>query len=148
MKSLFIFLNLVMAATSFRAFSQTETKSKAENPKYERVGGTFLVSDIKKLSDGSFRVVFKATSEKPLLKELILESTHVHMSVNVGQELRLSADVLDQVNGIAKVGQMVLFMPGRNGPTPVWLLSKNFKAEAPPAKLIEMHAPSTDFQVL
>ncbi|MEI6397413.1 MAG: hypothetical protein WCO71_01465, partial [Pseudomonadota bacterium] len=64
-----------------------------------------------------------------------------------GATLRLSAYVSGKSGDVAEIAQVVVFMPGRAGPTPVWMLSKKSPRLDPPAKLLEMHAPSTDYAI-
>lgn len=132
------------------AARQNETSTaQGVDSNFERVGGTYLVTSIKRLSEGGFRVVFEAKTGEPRFKTLVLESPHVHVSVAEGSELRLSADVLKTKGDTAEVSQMVLFVPGRVGSTPVWMLSKNGEvSSSPPARLLEMHVPTTDYQIL
>lgn len=130
------------------ANAQESTAKEEKAQKFERVGGTFVVTSIKHLKDGGFRIVFTAKEGEPRFKTLVLESSHVHVSVSEGSELRLSADIVATKGNTAEVSQMVLFVPGRVGSTPVWMLSKRARSPLPPAKLLEMHAPSTDYQML
>jgi hypothetical protein len=123
-------------------------QSEQESGRFERVGGTFLVSKIEKIKSGGFRVIFEAKSGKPKFQRLILETSHIHISVSEGQEIRLSAEIISQQGSTADVSQMVVYLPSRVGDTPVWLLSKHAPSSRAPAKLLEMHAPSTDYQVL
>jgi hypothetical protein len=113
----------------------------------ERIGGNFTVTKIKKLSHGGFSVDFKAAEGSPAISQLHLESDHINAGLQEGDKLRLSADVLSKKGHTAEIGQVVVYMPGRSGPTPVWMISKRASKLEPPAKLIEMHAPSTDFTV-
>lgn len=145
-----VFILLIVAVFSFLPVSglaaEQEETTTSDQPVVERIGGTFLVSSIKKIKDG-FRITFAAKDGTPRFKRLVLESAHVHVSVVEGAELRLSADVTATRGDTADVSQMVLFIPGRVGDTPVWMLSRRANQPVPPAKLIEMHAPSTDYQV-
>jgi hypothetical protein len=113
----------------------------------ERVGGNFKVSKIEKLARGGFSVNFVAAEGSPKISHLHLESDHINAGLQEGDVLRLSADVVTIKGHTAEVSQIVIFLPGRVGPTPVWMISKRVKNTEPPAKLIEMHAPSTDYAV-
>lgn len=125
------------------AASQVESKI----PKVERIGGTFVVTSIKPLKSSGFRVIFTAKEGTPRFKTLVLESPHVHMSLTEGSSLRLSADVISTTGDTADISQVVVFIPSRNGNTPVWMLSKRVIDPVPPAKLLEMHDPHNDYQV-
>lgn len=116
--------------------------------KIERIGGTFKVTLVERLKDGGFKVEFEAVAQDSRFKKLVLESSHVHVSVAEGFEIRLSADVLATSGSTAAVSQVVLFIPGRVGHTPVWMLSRKATVPTPPSKLIDMHAPSTDYQIM
>ena len=116
--------------------------------KINRIGGTFLVKEIKRQHDGKFQIEFISPDPHSPYRKLILETEHVHIGIQEGATLRLSADVLAIKSGEAEVSQVVLFIPGRAGDNPVWMLSSRIPAGAnPPAKLLEMHAPSTDYMV-
>ena len=116
-------------------------------PKLERIGGNFVIAKIKRIQKGGFLVEFRASEGAPRIKTLRLESDHINAGLKEGDTLRLSADVVATTDDMAEVTQMVLYMPGKVGPTPVWMLSKRSVPLDPPAKLIEMHAPSTDYAV-
>ena len=116
---------------------------------YQRVGGTFVVSDISKKPDGTFVVEFKSDHPTGRIATVHLESDHVHFAVDVGSKLRISAEILSVNGNIAEASQVLVFIPSRQGHTPVWLLSKRAsRFELNGAKLIEMHAPQSDFQIL
>lgn len=121
--------------------------SAGSKEKTERIGGNFTVTKIKKLARGGFSVDFKASEGNPPISRLHLESDHINAGLQEGDTLRLSADVLSKKGHTAEIGQVVVFIPGRSGPTPVWMMSKSASRLEPPAKLIEMHAPSTDYAV-
>ncbi len=125
----------------------TMTAFAAEKPSVERIGGNFTVTQISKLSRGGFSVNFKAAQGSPKISRLHLESDHINAGLQEGDTLRLSADVISIKDNTAEIGQVVVFLPGRSGPTPVWMMSKRASNMDPPAKLIEMHAPSTDYAV-
>lgn len=119
----------------------------AEKTKIERIGGNFTVTKITKLPRGGFSVDFKSAEGSPKISKLHLESDHINAGLTEGETLRLSADVISQAGDSAEIGQVVVFLPGKVGPTPVWMLSKKAGQLSPPAKLIEMHAPSTDYAI-
>lgn len=119
----------------------------AEKSKIERIGGNFTVQSIAKLPSGSFVVEFIATEGEPKFKQLRLESDNINAAVVEGAKIRLSADVT-RVNGErAEVAQVVVYLPGPVGLTPIWMLSRKAPRLDPPAKLLELHAPVTDFAI-
>ena len=146
--SLKSFVLVVVFLFSCSAVASEAARSNQSAGKIERVGGTFVVTSIRRIPEGGFRVIFDSKSGEPLFKRLTLDSSHVHISIAEGREIRLSADILSFVGTTAEVSQMVLFVPGRVGVTPVWLLSTHMRPSGPPAKLLEMHVPDLDYQIL
>lgn len=112
-----------------------------------RVGGVYSIARIDKVEGGGFRIEFHNDEVKGRFQTLKLESDHVNMGVSVGQKLRLSAEVLKEKGNEAEVSQVLLFLPHAEGPVPVWLLSKK-GGELRGARYLEMHAPTTDYQIL
>ena len=124
----------------------TEKPRPAHN--VERVGGTYLVSSIDRV-DGGFQVKFKAVVASGRFDEIILESPHIHVGVKVGQQLRISAEVIGGDMQVAEATQVLVFLPNQRGETPVWMLSsKQTSVDLRGAKYLEMHAPETDFTIL
>lgn len=119
----------------------------AESAKIERIGGNFKVETIRKLPSGAFVVEFKAAEGQPKFTDLRLESDNINSALVEGAVLRLSADVTQIRGKKAEVAQVVVFLPGVVGPTPVWMLSRKAPRLDPPAKLLDLHAPVTDFAV-
>ncbi|SME89663.1 hypothetical protein [Pseudobacteriovorax antillogorgiicola] len=115
----------------------------------QRVGGNFEVVRIKPKPQGLVEVVFHALTPSGKYDQLQLISDHVHMGVKVGDHLRLSAEIVEpKPHGLSQVSQVLIFLPSRQGETPVWMLSRT----RPPqklsgAKLLEMHAPGADYQI-
>ena len=143
-----LFLLQFGVATAGENVNEAPSKKNAEI-KFERIGGTFNVSQIKRLNDGGFQVVFSAKETQGPFRKLTLETQHVHMGIREGVELRLSADVISVRGGEAEIAQAVLFMPSHAGDNPIWMLSRrNHVPSSPPVKLLEMHAPATDFMIL
>ena len=105
------------------------------------------VEKIQKLPNGAFAVDFIATDGNPRFKHLRLESDNINSSLVEVATLRLSADVTSTKGNRADVAQVVVFLPGPVGPTPVWMLSRKAHRLDPPAKLLDLHAPVTDFAV-
>lgn len=151
MKKNFYIAGLILSMATSAFAVETKKQQSAEKtetrPKVERIGGNFTVTSIKPLKEGGFRVTFAAKDGSPRFKKLVLDSSHVHMSLAEGATLRLSADVISTNSDTADVSQVVVFVPTRNGETPIWMLSRRAVDPNPPARLIEMHAPQTDYQV-
>jgi hypothetical protein len=141
------FIFTVLIAVSFALSSTSFAKNDPNLPKLERIGGNFTVTKIKRLPDGGFTVDFKASEGPSKIKRLHLESDHINVGLSEGQMIRLSADVLAHNGETAEISQVVVFIAGPSGPTPAWMLSKKATGLTPPARLIEMHAPSTDYTI-
>ena len=144
-----------LAATAVFAGEEAGSKSKVqkkkivESGKALRVGGTYTVQEINKNDDRDFTIVFVSTAPSGRFDELRLDSDHVHVAVREGQEVRLSAEILQEKGSKADVAQVVLFLNGRVGRTPVWLLSNKAKhADLRGARYLEMHVPLNDYFVL
>lgn len=119
----------------------------AGSGKIERVGGDFTVTKITRVSKGGFVVDFTASAGLPKFKYLRLESDNINAGLVEGSSLRLSADVIKTNGNSAEVAQVVVFLPSQVGPTPVWMLSKKAPRLDPPAKLLDLHSPTTDYAV-
>jgi hypothetical protein len=147
-------IGLIAVMASFLSFSVSTLAGDSKGApgvkdavKVERVGGNFTVIKIRQLPSGGFGVDFKASEGTPKFSRLHLESDHINAGLVEGETLRLSADVIATKGDQAEVGQVVVFMPGRVGPTPVWMISKKSPRLDPPAKLLKMHSPSTDYAI-
>lgn len=117
-------------------------------PQILRVGGDYIVNKIQSRPDGSFMIEFKAKVPSGKFDTLRLESDHVHVSVNEGQTLRLSAEISEVQGPIANVSQVMIFVPHVGGDVPVWLLSRNGSAvDLRGSKYLEMHNPMSDFAI-
>lgn len=132
------------------AMSEEVAPTKTPESAVVRVGGNFRVQRMDRQENGSFRVEFASTQPSGRMDHLILDTDHVHVAVTVGQTIRLSASVLREVDKkTVVVDQVLLFLDRPEGPTPVWLLSKeNKRRDLDGARYLEMHAPATDFKVL
>ncbi len=114
----------------------------------ERVGGNYIVSAIERKSDNIFTIVFESEVKTGRFDTLVLESDHVHVGVELGAKLRISAEILHDQGIRAEVSQILLFLPAGASHVPVWMISR--KAHQGPlkgAKYLEMHAPTSDYTV-
>ena len=145
-KSLFTVLaTLLFSAAAFGA--QVTTTAAAAEPL--RVGGDYKVVSIDRVKSGAFVVAFKSVVPSGKYDVLRLESDHVHVAVKVGQQIRLSAEILTEKGDTAEVSQMVIFLPSVQGHVPVWLLSNKAPAsEHPSSKYLEMHNPLNDYVIM
>ena len=132
----------------------TSKDGAAATVQYERVGGEYKVSSIEKLPEGSFRIIFQAVSKTGQFDTLALDSDHVHVAVEEGTVLRLSAEVVQNSGQVATdetvdVSQVVLFFNSPSGRVPVWLLSNKIPSKDLRATdFLKMHVPLNDYFVL
>lgn len=112
-----------------------------------RVGGEFRVKSIEKTKDRGFLITFTSTDRKAQVQEITLDSAYLHVSVEEGKVLRLSAEVASQRGSTVTARQILLFLPTPGSYLPVWLLSRSAPAlsDLKGAKYIDMHAPQSDF---
>lgn len=120
----------------------------------ERTGGDYILSDVSDACSDSnssqrcFRIVFKSKVKSGRFDVLTLESDHMSANLEVGSEVRLSAEIAIDRGATAEVSQVVIFRKAKDS-QPVWLLSAKHKAgPGPAARYIEMHLPQSDFSIL
>ena len=139
--------SLAVAVTAL--FMIAAGKPKAEEPQTEKVGGIYEVKDIEKRPNNTFLIKFESTTKTGRYDTLVLESDHVHMGLEVGAKLRLSAQILEERGATAEVAQVLLFLPVGQTHVPVWLLSRKAPAgDLKASKYLEMHAPTSDYTIL
>lgn len=144
-------LALPLAAVESKVDPSSKSTEKQNQPeKLERIGGTYRIVRLNKLGDADFQIHFESVPLTGRFDRLVLRSDHVHMSIQEGQVLRLSAEVLSSEKPEVEVTQVLLFLSHSDyGTTPVWLLSsqhvtKDFRG----SRWLDMHAPQADFQIL
>lgn len=122
---------------------------KVENPAVAKIGGVYKVTKIQKNRDGHFVVEFTSLQKTGKFDVLVLESDHLHVAVEEGKELRLSAEVLKESPKRTEVAQVLLFLPHGDTHVPVWLLSRHAPdRDLRGSRYIEMHAPTSDYLIL
>jgi hypothetical protein len=132
---------------------QPEAPSKGaveKAPTYQRVGGLYRVESIQKQKDNSFQVVFESVQKTKKHNKLVLATDHVHLDLEQGYELRLSAEILSEKADVSEVSQVLLFLPKKDlgSHIPVWLLSNRVpQNELRGARYLEMHSPASDYTV-
>lgn len=142
-------LSLGMALGFFSGVGISETKSIKASAKVLRIGGQYRITHIDKLGTDNFRIRFQSEPLTGKHDHLVLISDHVHFSLEEGQVLRLSAEVMEEKATELEVTQVLLFLPNDHGFTPVWLLSSQFVTrDFHGARWLEMHAPQSDFLIL
>ncbi len=139
------FIGLWLLLSSFAAFAADSTAQ------LERVGGRYKILSIKKVGEADFKIRFQSERRTGHFDELMLQSDHIHISMQEGQVVRLSAEVIKAPQGgEVEVTQVLLFLSHPEyGTTPVWLLSsqhptRDFRG----SRWLDMHAPQADFFIL
>lgn len=121
----------------------------------ERTGGDYFLSEVsnrcgaQRLSRRCYRIVFKSKVRTGRFDRLILDSDHMSSHLEVGSEVRLSAEIAVDKGEVAEISQVVIFAKKPDGTPPVWLLSGKHKAgPGPAARYLEMHSLQSDFSIL
>lgn len=114
-----------------------------------RVGGDYEISEINRTASG-FRVVFTSQTKGVKFNRLILDTQHIHIGLNKGDKLRLSADVMKETNDTATINQVMIFLQTQEGKTPIWLISKHQSKFdlLRQNDLLKMHSPQSDYLLL
>jgi len=117
--------------------------------KVERVGGQFRLVSIERLGEKDFRIKFESEPKTGKHDYLVLRSDHLHLAMQEGQVLRLSAEVIRDRGSELEVTQVLLFLPSGQGTVPIWLLSsQHVPQEFRGARWLDMHAPQADYLIL
>ena len=123
--------------------------AKSSSESSSKVGGDYKVARVERDASGVFHIEFRASHPTGRFDLLRLESDHLHVGVKLGQTIRLSAEILGESGSVAEVSQVVMFLPGRSGRVPVWLLSrKAMGRDLRAVRYLEMHVPANDFVVM
>jgi hypothetical protein len=123
---------------------------QAKEPQVERVGGSYVISKIDRQNDGNFEIQFKSAKPNGVHDTLVLLSDHVHIGLEEGKEVRLSAEILEKRPEYTEVSQVMVILPRKDSQAsnPIWLLSNRVShEELKGAKYLEMHAPASDFVI-
>ena len=115
-----------------------------------RVSGEFIIKSITADKRGFFTVIFTNTAENAKINTLRLETRHLHVAIEQGKRLRLSAEVSKWRGNMVEAKQILVFVPTASSHTPIWLLSRHSSSDKKlqGAKYLDMHAPQSDFLVL
>lgn len=133
----------------FIAFLPLERVLADPLAKLEKVGGLFRIASIQRLGDKDFRIKFESERKTGKGDVLVLRSDHVHLAMQEGQVLRLSAEVVRDGSSELEVTQVLMFLPSDQGATPIWLLSTQHTThDFRGARWLEMHAPQADYTIL
>lgn len=126
-----------------------ENSNQSAATKAERVGGNYQVVDIEKKANDTFLITFENEAKSGRYDFLTLESDHVHVGVEKGAKLRISAEILSEKGDRAEVSQVLLFLPAGDTHIPVWMLSRKVPVDhLRGARFLEMHAPTSDYSIL
>jgi hypothetical protein len=115
----------------------------------ERVTGHYRIAKVEQIDKDNVSIRFEAESKMGKFNTLILKNDQVQLGLKEGQSFRLSAEVISNANEAQEITQVLLFMPSSEyGEVPVWLLSSQFgPQEIRGARMIEMHAPQSDYRI-
>lgn len=113
-----------------------------------RVTGDFVVKAIAKNASGADDVVFQSVTQTGRLDLLRVKNTAVHFGITEGDTYRISAEVITERDTLGDVSQVMILLPKQGSYEPIWLLSQDYNNKRlRGAKYLEMHAPSSDYQV-
>ena len=113
-----------------------------------RVTGDFVVRSITKNASGANDVLFHSVTKTGRLDLLRVRNTSVHFGIAEGDTYRISAEVVTERDIVGDVSQVMILFPKQGSFEPIWLLSQNYNNKRlRGAKYLEMHAPSSDYQV-
>lgn len=113
----------------------------------EKVGGTYRVQSIERSEQG-FQLTLASEPSTGKFDTLRMQADHVHFGLKEGEVFRISAEIGETKEGVTSIRQLVVFFPGQQGPVPVWMVAKGISPKEPTAaKMIEMHAPQSDFRL-
>ena len=126
-------------------------ESFAENSNLDtvqtKVGGDYKIQSIDK-TDSGFRIHFTAKTKTGSADTIILNSDHIHFGLDVGSEIKISAEVDSVSQPKVEAKQVLFFLPAPEGFLPVWLLSSKAKGfEKGSTNYLKMHAPQSDYMV-
>ena len=115
-----------------------------------RVSGEFIVKSITTDKQGFFTVIFANTAKNAKINTLRLETRQLHVAIEQGKRLRLSAEVGKWRGNTVEARQILVFVPTASSHTPIWLLSRHGSDDQKlqGARYLDMHAPQSDFLVL
>lgn len=143
-----LFAHVSTAVEADDVLSEIE-KQENEVMSLQKVGGDYKVEKIEKNPNG-FQIHFSSIQKTGTADRIVLQSDHVHFGLDVGSEVRLSADVrsISDDNTIVEAYQVLLYLPAPEGFLPVWLLSSKSRGfEKGSVNYLKMHAPQSDFMV-
>jgi hypothetical protein len=146
MKFLFIVSLMLIGTLSAPGYAQV-----AET--FVKVGGKYRVEEMKRIADDLFAVSFVAVEPSGKFDRLIFHTQHLHLGIEQGQVLQISADVrqVKSDGAEAEVAQVVLFLPSREGATAIWMLSKDIDPGVGALQLrdyLKLHSPQSDYRIL
>ena len=113
-----------------------------------RIKGEYLVADVAKTDQGTFKVTLTSTKPTGNFDELTIECRNLHVEIKESQNVMVAAEFLGHPSKKVELSQLLVYLPVAGRRIPVWLTSINTsRQESRASKLLEMHAPSTDYQL-
>ena len=115
-----------------------------------KITGQYKVHISKNGKFDNYRIEFQSKFKTGRLDRLDLMTDHVHLGLEDGAEVKLSAEVVRDFGVTGEISQVLVFLPRKGGSvTPVWLLSSAYlNRPLRGARYLEMHAPTSDYLVL
>ncbi|MBP9706235.1 MAG: hypothetical protein KBD78_01225 [Oligoflexales bacterium] len=144
------FLNLIIFSLILcgEIFAQNTSIQTSPPIKIEQVGGTYKIEAINKYV-GGVKVIFVSSSSADKYQRLILDTQHIHIGLDVGDELRISSEVESINKSTINIRQVLVFLPAVESHTPVWLTSKNLLVPDffSNKNILKMHVPQSDYLI-
>lgn len=147
-RSFLIMVLILLAANSLNpVFADSSESGQKQTP--ERAEGRYRIQSINKMKDvDAFSIEFVAISSESKFSKLMLVSENVSFALRRGEEIRLIGEILKVDGQIAELAQVEIFLPHSQGEIPIWMNSKNSPhLQLRGSRLLEMHAPVTDYLV-
>jgi hypothetical protein len=147
-----IYFIVVLSILNYTSFRSTQTlareKSSKSIGKNAEIKGTYLLSELIKSQNGEFKLKFTAVAPSGTFDELTITSKDLHHEVKVNQAVNIIGEYIGKPEKENELSQVLIYLPARGRPTPIWIVSvRHPHQEKSAKKLIEMHAPTTDYQV-
>ena len=143
---------LAIAFSSLSLFAEATREIRIEKSspaKALRVGGSYKVSAIEKKADGLYHIEFTSLVRSGVFDRIVLVSDHVHVRVEKGAEIRISAEIAKGHGEWAEASQVLLFLPVGDTTQKIWMLSANSTFDRlNGSRYLEMHSPASDYSVL
>lgn len=151
MKDQISFLLRIFMTVSFSFLWNSEILANEKTQpaqKEKTITGAYTVSELAKTETGEFKLTLSAVEPSGTFDELTITSKDVHFGVKVNQTLRIAGEYVGSPGKKNELSQVLVYLPTQKRSTPVWIMSSRYpRQEKSARKLIELHAPATDYQV-